>query len=187
MKKKNFEIVFDVKALRKLIVYDQQSIKNLWGMMPPYYRHLLFSEKYSLMPLGYLLKRIAAIYRVGITVIDQPDARCDFSHYNASRRLITICSFPSEKKNAFLVRVFSHELAHFLQNKAVEHDSVQFHDWLYKDFGRVLTYERTAEKLAYYIYDFYFGMIHPLKAQSFSAYRSAKHQKFLKAWVDRFK
>lgn len=179
-----YDAVFDVKKLREYIEECNHTLDDIWEGTP--LRSYPFDNSYNHKALKWLAEGHASMYGVNVVYDNKPTPKVDFSHYNCVRKEIVLCAFESDKVDMTrMLKVFCHELAHHIQNKAVRHDGLKLHDWLYEDFDRVLRYERTAEKLAYYIYKTYFEFqIKPVSAQSFSAYRSKKHVAYLKAYVE---
>ena len=81
----------------------------------------------------------------------------------------------------YIMKVFSHELAHCIQHKVTGY---QFSG--ITRFSQVLDIERTAERLAYYIFKQYFGHVYKIHHSSFNAYKSHSDKQFLRAYLAPF-
>lgn len=111
--------------------------------------------------------------------------------YNRERRLIIMCA---EKENGYLstlcvCKEYTHELAHHIQLQTTVECGISplSHTELgITKLSQIVLYERTADRLAYFLYKKYFSHLCDLHHAQFSAYRSIEDINFLKDYYSEY-
>jgi predicted transcriptional regulator len=137
-------------------------------------------ERYTFDKCGWPLKwvndvkRIAKLYGINHVNISE---KFKSNYYDPPRKTICI-KIDRLMEDAELFQIFSHELAHRIQD-IVDRDRLSVMD--------AEDYEREAERLAYFIYKEYFARILPIHHAAFSYGRSDRDKEYIRKYYKKEK
>ena len=147
-------------------------------------------EKYrnTWLPKSYYddLKFLCEQYDVRLFFHNKSYNEYDVYYVNNKEKRRIFLSSLFHKCESFKKRMcfgFCHELAHHIQ--AITRRLTGDNSYGYQDFETGLKFERTAERLAYFVYKKYFSHVYKIKHHDFDDYKDKKSVEFYKKWFIR--
>jgi len=177
------------KALFVNLDYLKTKIKNL----PENFIFSKRNAKYFTPIILKQLKHIGLLYGVKKITIETDNAEENW----ANCLINEIIFYINDKKEwniEYVLKVFCHEIGHIIQSKILKNNYKVRNQFLYRKkylkskkvyFSELKKFERTAERLGYFIYKKYFSHIQKPLHQQFTAYNKKTHFVLLEEyWKD---
>ncbi len=181
------EPYLDIKLLKNYIISISNSDELLVGAYKSDYKYYDGIIKFPKMYYNQLLE-VCSFYNCRFILSKW--FKNSYSTYCDVENLINIV--PYSKDNILtidqMVYLFSHELSHRIQHiVAIDfgmEDKIKFGKL--NTFSQVLSYERIAERLAYFIYKSYFKHLGRVHHRKFNTYNNKEDKKWLLGYLKQY-